>query len=130
MIEIQKITTAGLGTSYIQVAVTKHSFCRSAITFIAMHTAGPHWIAAVAPRWAAVGGTAWHGLCSHVSPVSDKGRKLLPQSCLCALHTDMALLAGDLSNLPLLFNPSQDHCYIDLYIGCRAAFIADVSLER
>lgn len=95
-----------------------------------MHAAGPLCIAAVAPRWAAVGGTALRALCNHVHPVRHEGRKPLPQSCLCALHTDRALLADDLSDLPLLFNPSQDHCCIDLYIDCRAAFIADMSLER
>lgn len=40
------------------------------------------------------------------------------------------LLADDLSNLPLLFNPSQHCCYADLYIDHRAAFLADMSLER
>lgn len=49
---------------------------------------------------------------------------------LCSSHKDLALLADDLSNLPLLVNPSQDHCYIDLYIDLRAAFIVDMSLER
>lgn len=49
---------------------------------------------------------------------------------LCSSHKDVALVADDLSNLPLLVNPSQDHCYIDLYIDLRAAFIADMSLER
>lgn len=77
-----------------------------------------------------MGGTAWHDLHSHVHPVRDEGRKPLPQSCLCALHTDVALLADDLSNSPLLSDPSQDHCYIDLCIDPGAAFIADMSLER
>lgn len=40
----------------------------------------------------------------------------LPQSGLCALHTDEALLTSDLSNLLPFFNPSQYHCYIDLYV--------------
>lgn len=42
----------------------------------------------------------------------------------------MALLPDDLSNLPLLFNLSQDHYYIDLCTDRRAASIADVFLEK
>lgn len=58
-----------------------------------------------------------------------QGQESLPQSGLCALRTNVALLTNDLSNLLPVFNPSQDHCYIDLYVDCGAAFIADVFLE-
>lgn len=91
----------------------------------------PICMAAVAPRWGAAlcsGALGWP-----LQPCPSRqgqGQESLPQSGLCALCTDTALLTNDLSNSVAVFNPSRDHCYIDLYIGCRAAFIADVFLER
>lgn len=67
--------------------------------------------------------------CCRVRTLRDEGRESLPQSGLCALRTDAALLTNNLSNLPLFFNPPHDQCYVDLCIDCGALFIAAMFLE-
>ena len=64
-----------------------------------------------------------------VSVPSGRGQEVSATIGLCAPRTDAALLTNDLSVLLPFSNPTRDHCCIDLYVDCRAAFIADVFLE-
>lgn len=128
MIKIQAVTTADLGTSCIEITVTMVQ--AQLLQICSVHCRAPLHRC----RSSYVGSSGGHSLAWPLQPCpSCQGRGQEASATVmspCSSHKDVALLADDLSNLPLLFNPSQDHCYIGLYTDRRAAFIADISLER